>query len=189
MATRIISAHLTKKGSVKIIYKQQEVGKAGIEEIFDAEYLKKSNQEAHRDLIHAFDSFVPHVMFRCQFVDKSVAIPTSIPDEDYFKKWHWEDDERFADLRVTGFKTFGKHAVEGIYVYAEKETEDGQVIPFRTPLISFDRNGDNPYALHVLASSQYETVEEEINKYAFEAKNVNTITNQLSMFPESKKAS
>lgn len=187
MATRIISAHLTKKNTVKVKFKTQEVPKGQVEESFDAELSKTSNQEAHRDLVHALDALTPHLLFRSELIDKSVAIPTSVKDEDYFLKWFWEDDARMKNFKITGIKTFGKHAVEGIYIFGHKETEFGDVVGLKSPLISLDHSEENNYPLHRILSSQMETLLDEIDKYLFEGKNVNTITNQLSMFPPKEK--
>lgn len=186
MASRIISAHVTKKGTLKAIFKQDEIGKNIAEDVFNAELSKKTSQKIHRDLENAFDAFIPHLMFSTQLIDKSVAIPTNISDEDYFKKWHFEDDRRFDGIKITGIKTFGKHAVEGIYIYGHKKTEHGDIVELKSPLISFDHNPENKYPLHVLASSSYETLEDEINKYLFELKDEKTITNQLEMWPNKK---
>lgn len=187
MATRIISAHLTKKNTLKVKYKQQEVGKNGLEEVFDSELAKSSNQEIHRDLDVALHNLVPHLMFSTGLIDGSVAIPPTIKDEEYFQKFHWQDDKRFEGVSVTGVKTFGKHVVEGIYIYGQVENEHGDVTSFRSPLISLDISPENKYQLNHILNPQWATVETEIDKYIFELKNVKTITNQLSIFPPKEK--
>lgn len=177
--TRIVSAHLTKKNTLKAKYTNKEIGRSGMDTLYDTEQTKKTTQEVHRDLIYAYDSCVPHLMFSTQLIDKSVAIPADMEPEKYFKDWHWENDSRFDDIHVTGIKTFGKHAIEGIYLYGHKITEHGDVVELRSPLISLDRDPNNNYPLHILFGAQIETLLFEIDAYLTNGKSV--ADNQLSM--------
>jgi len=177
--TRIISAHITKKNTLKAKYTQKEVGKGGLDTLYDTEQTKKTTQEIHRDLDYAYQKMVPHLMFSTQLIDKSVAIPADMEPENYFNDFFWEDDKRFDGIHITGIKTFGKHAVEGIYLYGYKMTEFDDVVELKSPLISLDRSPANTYPLHVLFGAQMETLLTEIELYIFEGKSVND--NQLSL--------
>lgn len=176
---RILSATLTKKNTLKVKFNSTELGRGGLDEMYSTKQQKETTQEAHHDLIYALDALTPHLLFRSELIDKSVAIPTSVKDEDWFLKFHWEDDKRFENFKITGIKTFGKNAVEGVYIYGHKQTEHGDIVELKSPLISLDRSENNLYPLHVIFGSQIETLLTEINKYVFEGKNANS--NQLKM--------
>lgn len=177
--TRIVSAHLTKKNTLKAKYTQKEVGKGGLDTLYDTEQTKKTTQEVHRDLDYAMQKLVPHLMFSTQLIDKSVAIPADMEPENYFNDFFWEDDKRFEDIKITGIKTFGKHAVEGIYLYGHKVTEFDDIVELKSPLISLERDPNNNYPLNVLFGAQIETLLFEIDKYIFEGKSVSD--NQMSL--------
>jgi hypothetical protein len=185
MANRILSAHInSKKDSLKVIFKGQELGRDADGDVFDFETSKKTNQEIHRDLLVALQDLVPHLLFSTELIDESVAIPTSIDDSSWFMNGHWEDDSRLKKFKITGIKTFGKHAIEGIYIYGHKETSHGDIVDIKSPLISLDRDPSNKYPLHVIFGAQIERLITEIEKYVFEGKNVKTIEEQLSIFPK-----
>jgi len=186
MATRILSAHLTKKDKLKIKFQQTaRTGRQGINEPYSSVSTDNPDLEVHRHLKDALFRLVPHTMFSTGFADHKVAIPTSIDDKKWFDDGHFEDDERFSSIEVTGVEFIGKTAIDGIKIHAVKKNDKEENTKFKTPVIYLDRNVEGAYPLVAILIAQIETLIFEIDAY-MEGKNANS--NQLSLWDNMKVA-
>lgn len=163
--TKIEKVELKKDGTVKVKYRQNEVPRSGDMEFCKAKYQKESEQLAHRDLQYAFARLVPHLLFSTEFIDPSIAIPTSVDDKSFFDKFHFEDDKRFEEVHVTGVQMYGKDSLDGVQLFGHKETSKGDFVKFKSPLIYLDRSDPNHYPLLVILDSQIETLIHEVDEY------------------------
>ena len=172
MPTRILKADLRKDKSVKVVFKQQEVGKEGMDSMYNTQVDKKTDQVAHKDLQYAFARLAPHILFYTELIGPEIAIPADMEPVDFFNKFNYEDDLRFKGLEVTGIETIGKNSIDGIRIKGTKENKFGDITPIKTTTIFLDRSPDNSkrYELVVLLSAQLETLITELESYCFEAK-------------------
>lgn len=186
MATRIISAHLTKKDKLKLKFQQTaRTGRQGINEPFSSIDTSNPDLEVHRHLKDALFRLIPHTLFSTGFADAKVSIPTAIEDKKWFDDGHFEDDERFSNIEVTGIDFIGKHAIEGVKIHAVKSNGKDEKTKFKTPVIYLDRNVEDAYQLVVILNAQLETLIFEIEAY-MDGKNANS--NQLSLWDNQKVA-
>lgn len=165
MAARIEKVELKKDGTIKVKYKQNEVPRSGDMEFCKAKYLKESEQLAHKDLTNAFARLTPHLLFSTELIGEDIAIPSHIEDKEYFDKFHFEDDPRFADVHVTAVQTYGKDSLDGVQLFGYKENSKGYQCKFKTDVIYLDRADPNHYQLLVILDSQIETLLHEVEEY------------------------
>lgn len=180
---RILKCELTKKGLLKLDYKQTEVGINGLDDAAIATTKKTSDKQAHRHLVDAFNRLSPHLLFQTELIDSKVAIPADMEAEEWFQKFHFDDDDRFEGVSVTKIETFGKDSVEGIRIIGQKENSNGDVCPLKTGVIYFDREDPDHYPLNHIVETAWETLEFECEEW-LKGKNSNTITNQLTIFED-----
>jgi len=180
---RLLKCELTKKGLLKLDYRQTEVGVNGVDDAAIATIKKTSDKVVHRHLSNAFSRFIPHLLFQTELVDHKVAIPESLSAEEWFTGLHFDDDDRFEGVQVTRIDTFGKDSIEGIRIIGYKENSKGDICPLKSGVIYFDREDPEHYALNHLVQASLETLEFECEEWE-KGKNANTITNQLSFFED-----
>lgn len=149
-----------KKDYLRVTYNLVEVSKD--RQTFDANYIKTSNQPMTRELSDAIKKLIPHLMYGSELVDSTMKLKDNLDYEAFFNKFHFQDDERFDGVEVTGVQFYGKESLDSIKIFGYKETQL-TAKPFKvkieTPVINLDRMEENRYALCALLCDHVDDLE------------------------------
>lgn len=129
------------------------------------QWSRKSDQLMSRELSDAVDALKPHLMFASELIDESIKLDENMDYEKWFSEGHYNDDERFSNLTITGVQFFGTEALDAVKIFGYRETEKTDK-PFKvkieTPVINLDRVKENRYALVVILDEQIDTLQQKI---------------------------
>lgn len=148
-----------KQQYLKVMFTKDEVSQDG--QIFDARYVKESNQLLSKGLSNAFSALTPHLLFATTLADSSIDLDENLDYPKWFREDHWKDDERFNDTYITGVQFFGNETLESVKLFGFKEvdwTESGKSfkVNIETPVMHLMRSEHNLYPLTVQLNDQIE---------------------------------
>jgi len=146
-----------KQNYLKVKFNKEEVSKDA--QIFNARYIKESNQLLSKELSNAFQSLTPHLLFATTLADNSIDLDENLDYPKWFREDHWKDDERFNDVTITGVQFFGNEALDSVKLFGYKEvdwTDSGKSfkVKLETPVMHLSRSENNLYPLTVQLDEQ-----------------------------------
>lgn len=151
------------------------------------QWSRKSDQLMSKDLSDAIDCLKPHLMFASELIDDSIDLDQNMDYEKWFSEGHYNDDERFNNLTITGIQFFGTEALDAVKLFGYRETEKTDK-PFKvkieTPVINLDRVKENHYALVSIIDTQIDTLQEKIEGWLEKGETVTQ--GELAFITESK---
>lgn len=148
-----------KQNYLKVLFTKDEVSSDG--QIFDARYVKESNQLLSKALSNAFQALTPHLLFATTLADSSINLDENLDYPKWFREDHWKDDERFESCYVTGVQFFGNETLESVKLFGYKEVdwiESGKSfkVTIETPVMHLMRSEHNLYPLVTQLNDQIE---------------------------------
>lgn len=155
--SKVLITKKNKQQYLKVIFSKDEVSKDG--QIFDARYVKESNQLLSKSLSTAFQSLCPHLLFATTLADSSIDLDENLDYPKWFREDHWKDDERFQDVAITGIQFFGNETLESVKLFGYKEvdwTDSGKSfkVKIETPVLHLSRSENNLYPLTIQLDEQ-----------------------------------
>lgn len=169
----IFSGKKTKRTFITVLESYQPQGENDIEE---NNPTYRSTRSRHPDFVRAIDRFKVHLMVRCGFAEPFDRLDKKIIDAKYFEDHLFEDDQRFADVEITGIIVTTKKEMTGFQILGTHYTEDGQIVKLKSPVISTLKKAEGEgynYPLLVLAEEHLDTLVLEANEY-LKGKNAST---------------
>lgn len=162
---------LTKKNKqqyLKVVFAKDEVSRDG--QIFDARYVKESNQKLSKELSVSFQTLTPHLLFASKLADSGIKLNKDMDYPKWFKEDHWKDDERFEDVFITGVEFFGNDTLESVKLFGYKEIDwTDSDRPFKvkieTPVLHLDRSEQNRYPLVVQLDEQVQSLVSDVDAW------------------------
>jgi hypothetical protein len=154
---KVIVTKKNKQQYLKVTFNKDEVSTDG--QIFDARWVKESNQKMSKALSQALTSLTPHLLFATKLADSSIKLDQKLDYPKWFREDHWKDDERFEDVTITGVQFFGNETLESVKLFGYKEvdwTESGKSFKnkIETPVLHLSRSENNLYPLTVQLDEQ-----------------------------------
>lgn len=142
-----------KKQYLKVEFNKAEVSKD--KQIWDAKFVKQSDQLMSRLLSDSFEKLEPHLMYASEMADTSIMLDETIDAKKWFDEFKHREEERFQGVVVTSVDFIGNNdVIESVKLYGYRETQTTDKpfkVKFETPVINLDRAAENHYPLvHLL---------------------------------------
>lgn len=102
---KVLITKKNKQQYLKVVFSKDEVSMDG--QIFDAKYVKESNQLLSKSLANSFSSLTPHLLFATGLADESINLDSNLDYPKWFRDQHFKDDSRFNDTYITGVTSQG----------------------------------------------------------------------------------
>jgi|SRR5215217_1021693 len=163
--------NITKKNKqqyLKVTFNKDEVSPDG--QVFDAKYVKESNQKLSKALSQSLQSLTPHLLFATKLADSEIDLDENLDYPKWFKEDHWKDDVRFEDVTITGVQFLGNEVLESVKLFGHKEVDwtDSErtfKVKLETGVIHLDRSEINRYPLVVQLEEQIDSLCQDIEAW------------------------
>lgn len=164
--SKVIITPKKNKSFMQVNFNKKAVGLTG--QPFSDNWSRKSDQLMSRDLDNAINRLIPHLLYASELADDSINLDGNMDYETWFKNFHYNDDERFNNVVITGVQFFGTEALDAVKLFGYKETER-TAKPFKvkieTPVINLDRVAENSYPLVAILDDQINDLQLEIDEW------------------------
>lgn len=172
-----------KKHSIQVVYTKQEVNKQ--QDIWDAEYSKKTNQYLSQELDWEITGLTPHLLWTNELISSDLSLDKSLDYKKYFADHSFAEDERFDNIHITKILFFGSEQLDSVKLFGYKETSlvsRGFKSPLQTPQITLDREKQD-YALLTILDEQINNLLIELERYLEEGHTLSK-NQQMALFEQ-----